>query len=247
MASLDASPPTITGSGTATATGTGTQGNQTDDRIQVTVPGCVTTLTIQYGNNPAGATGGRSFSIGNLSWSTSTLPVRFSQFTGQKITSGIIQLKWLSENGININKYEIERSTDGQNFVSAGSITALNPAGSYSFNDHVATQGTLFYRIKESDLDTRFQYSPVIALHFSATSNPGITVFPNPTTQSIFITTNDNSIIEKMIIFNSNGKIVFQKSGPENKVDVSQFSSGLYLLKIIKKTGDPSSSSFLKK
>ena len=238
MTALDPGPPTITGSGTATATSTGTQGNQTDDRVQVTILGCISTLTIQYGNNPAGATGGRSFSIGNVDWPTSTLPVSFLSFSGQKITDGVILLKWVVENEINVSKYEIERSIDGQNFFSAGFVTSLNQAHNYSFRDNTPTQNTLFYRIKQIDIDGRIQFSTVIALKFNTGVQKGITLFPNPASSSVFITTNNNALIEKIQFFDFNGKTVLQKQGTENKIDISTLSKGLYRVKVTDNTGE---------
>lgn len=239
-------PPTITGSGTSTATATGTQGNQTDDRVQVSIPGCVSNLIIQYGNNPAGAAGGRSFSIGNLSWSTNTLPVTFTQFSGKKIADNLIELNWKSENELNVSKYEIERSTDGNNFVSAGFINTLSPVGRYSFRDNTPTRGSLFYRIKEIDNDARFQYSSVIALRFAASIKQGITVFPSPASQYVFVTMNNNSQLDKLMIFSSDGKIMIQKNGPENKIDIHHFPAGLYRIKAISNTGEISVLSFIK-
>jgi Secretion system C-terminal sorting domain len=239
-------PPTITGSGTPTATGTGTQGNQTDDRIQVTITGCVSTLTIQYGNNPTGGTGGRSFSIGNLSWSTNTLPVNFLTFSGQKTAANSVQLKWSTASEVNAGRYEIERSTDGQSFLSTGFVPALNQAGNYSFSDYTPAQGTLFYRIKQIDIDGQFQYSTVIALKFDAGAQKGITIFPNPAINSVFVTTNNNTLIEKIQFFDTNGRSVFQKQGTANKIDISTLSKGLYRIKVTDKSGKISAGTFIK-
>lgn len=239
--------PTITGSGTTTATGTGTQGNQTDDRVQISIPGCTSTLTIQYGNNPAGAAGGRSFSIGNLNWIGSTLPIVFTHFSGQKIAEGVISLKWNSEKEVNVSKFEVERSIDGNNFISAGFINTLSSDGKYTFTDNTPTKGVLFYRIKEIDLDGRFQYSSVIALKFNNEVKSGITIFPNPASHSIFITTKNNSEIQLIRIFDSNGKNVLRNEGTENNIDISRLPSGLYRVIVIDRNGDSSSSSFIKK
>lgn len=240
-------PPTITGSGTTTATATGTQGNQSDDRVQVMIPGCITTLTIQYGNNPAGAAGTRSFSIGDMGWSSNVLPVNFINFSGQKTGTNAIQLKWAVGHETSVAKYEIERSKDGQQFENAGFVTMLNTTGRYSFIDNVAAQGTLFYRIKEIDQDGRIKYSSVIALRFPATTNADIAVFPNPVSQSLFITTNDNSIIQKITVFDGNGKVVLQRTGTENQLDVSRLAAGLYRVRVIKANGESAAATFLKK
>lgn len=240
-------PPTITGNGTTTATATGTQGNQNDTRVQVMIPSCVSTLTIQYGNNTAGAAGTRSFSIGDLGWSGSTLPVNFLNFSGQKNGANSVKLNWSVANEKDVTKYEIERSKDGQHFETAGFIAGGNTTGVYTFIDNISTQGTLFYRIKEIDLDNRFKYSTVIALRFENNEKPGITIFPNPASQNIFITTNNNSEIQLIRIFDGNGKNVLQKAGAENNIDIHSLSSGIYRVIVIDRNGNSSYSSFLKK
>ena len=238
--------PTITGSGTTTATATGTQGNQTDDRVQVTIPGCITTLTIEYGNNPSGGTGGRSFSIGNLGWPTSTLPVTFISFSGQKKANNAVQLNWSTATELNADKYEIERSADGQNFITTGFVTALNQAGNYIFTDYTPTQGILFYRIKEIDIDGRFQYSTTIALKFNTLTLKGISIFPNPAGNSVYITSNSNTPLDKVQIFDFSGKTVFEKQGTVNKIDISSLSKGLYRVKATDRNGEISTKTLVK-
>jgi len=246
MTSLDVGGPTVTGSGTTAATVRGTQGNTTDQRVGVSIVGGVTSLIITYSNNLSGSAGNRSFSIGNMNWS-GTLPVKFLSFIGRKIATNSVLLKWKTENEVNLSKYEIERSTDGVNFINTGVVNAGTSNNDYSYIDNVSTQGTLFYRIKEIDLDNRFEYSSVIALRFDNDVKPGITIFPNPASQSIFITTKNNSEIQLTKIFDSNGKTVLRKEGTENNIDISRLPSGLYRVIVIDKNGDSSSSSFLKK
>lgn len=246
MTSLDAGGPTVTGSGTTTATARGTQGNTTDQRVGVSIIGGVTSLIITYSNNPSGSAGNRSFSIGNMNWS-GTLPVKIASFNGRKVAANSVLLKWKTENEVNLSKYEIERSTDGLNFIHTGVINAGISNNDYSFIDNVSTQGTLFYRIKEIDLDNRFEYSSVIALRFDNDVKPGITIFPNPASQSIFITTKNNSEIQSIRIFDSNGKNVLLNEGAENNIDINRLPSGLYRVIVIDRNGDSSSSSFIKK
>ncbi len=246
MAALDPSPPTITGSGTATATGTGTQGNQTDDRVQITIPGCVSTLTLQYGNNPAGAAGGRSFSIGNLNWITSTLPVTFISFNGQKINDGVVRLNWNTGAEFDAGQFYIERSTDGENFTVAGSVAATNSASAYTFNDNTSTTQILFYRIRHTDLDGRSQYSKTIALKFGNNQNGGITIFPNPPADHIFITTNNNLPITQVEFFDAGGRLVQQEKNPGNRFDISKLGKGLYRVRVVDRDQNIYTATFLK-
>ena len=60
----------------------------------------------------------------------------------------------------------------------------------------------------------------------------GITVSPNPTTAYINIT-NTAKKIEKIEIYNQEGKLLIQKSMDFNRLDVSGLVSGVYFVKVI--------------
>lgn len=242
----DANPPTLTESGTATATATGTQGNQDDPRVQVNITGCVSTLTIQYGNNTAGSAGQRSFSIGNLIWDGNTLPVTFISFTGQKKTNGNVELKWVTENESDLLTYEIERSVDGRTYIKAGNVTPQNRNATYTFSDQPVSQATVFYRIKQVDLNGSFKYSNIVAIKMNPSITTGINVFPNPASDAIFITTNNGAVINKVQIYDGNGRMVIQNKSAANRYEISTLPKGIYRIKVIDKNGETSTNTFIK-
>ena len=51
----------------------------------------------------------------------SVLPISWLSFTAQKINDAV-QLQWKVNGEINNDHYEVEKSTDGNNFNSIGSI-----------------------------------------------------------------------------------------------------------------------------
>ena len=58
-----------------------------------------------------------------------------------------------------------------------------------------------------------------------------ITVFPNPTTATVYFQSDTNIVNEKVIIVNVSGQIVAQKTiSAANSLDISMLSSGIYLL-----------------
>jgi hypothetical protein len=58
-----------------------------------------------------------------------------------------------------------------------------------------------------------------------------ITVFPNPTTATVYFQSDTNIVNEKVIIVNVSGQIVAQKTiSTANSLDMSMLSSGIYLL-----------------
>ena len=63
-----------------------------------------------------------------------------------------------------------------------------------------------------------------------------ITVYPNPTTASIFFQTTTSLVDEKVSIFNLSGQLVSQKQiTADNALDLSELSTGVYLIQFTNK------------
>ncbi len=119
------------------------------------------------------------------------LPLYLIQFTGKKEASDNL-LEWISENELNLNRFEIERSSNGSVFTVVASKTATGTYSSrtnYSFADLTATTGNNYYRLKMIDNDGKFSYSNTIVI--STTRNGEFTISniaPNPFTEKISLT-----------------------------------------------------------
>ena len=59
-----------------------------------------------------------------------------------------------------------------------------------------------------------------------------ITIFPNPAANSIHIQNNGNLIINKLSLYNSLGKRIYQSNHFQENLDLSTFSNGIYILKL---------------
>lgn len=63
-----------------------------------------------------------------------------------------------------------------------------------------------------------------------------ITVYPNPTTSTVFFKTDTNLAEEKVSIFNISGQLVSQKRiTGDNALDLSELTTGVYLIQFINK------------
>ncbi len=92
------------------------------------------------------------------------LQTNFSQFTGQ-LTNKITFLSWSVVAEQNINKYEIEKSTDAVNYSTVDSVNAKNiNEVSYNFSDPEIITGNTYYRIKMVNNDGLFKYSETVLL-----------------------------------------------------------------------------------
>jgi hypothetical protein len=59
------------------------------------------------------------------------------------------------------------------------------------------------------------------------------TINPNPMTNHFIIQNSSSYSIDQVSIYNMFGKIVFQSKSSQNNIDVSKFTSGIYLVKIL--------------
>jgi heat shock protein HslJ len=72
-----------------------------------------------------------------------------------------------------------------------------------------------------------------------------ITVYPNPVSDRLYISS-ENSVIEKIIVYSINGKILIEKIVETNSIDVSGLSKGIYFIGLISSEGK-SIQKFIKK
>lgn len=60
-----------------------------------------------------------------------------------------------------------------------------------------------------------------------------LSVFPNPTSDIINIKANINLVINKLYIYNLNGRLIKESTSDLNKINISELSKGIYLLKVV--------------
>lgn len=166
----------------------------------------------------------------------STLPVNIVFFSG-KLQNNKVVLNWETENEINFNRFEVERSVNGTNYSLIGSIKSTG-VKNYTFTDIADNiKGRrVYYRLKKIDNDGTFSYSEVFTLHIPL--NIKFTVYPNPAQDYITLQVNNNSnekvtvqltdITGKMVVNNAytitNGLIT---------IPVKQLNAGTFTVKLV--------------
>ena len=158
------------------------------------------------------------------------LPVTIINLKAQQQGS-IIKIDWASLTEINIDRFEIQRSINANDFVSLGSIT---PKGSgiqisnYTFNDIKPLMGNNYYRIQGVDKDGKKVLSKTVLVNFSNYKTVTV-IYPNPAKNIFHIQTTGKSTF---ILTDQQGKVYITKTINENgEIDVSQLTAGLYYLK----------------
>ena len=175
------------------------------------------------------------------------LPVTLLDFKGNVNNEGIAKLNWSVTSEINMNYYDIERSTNGTEFTKVASVNANNPSSTatvsnYNVNDNVsALTGMVYYRLKLVDKDGSFKYSQIINFKLVHNTKSSVAIHPNPATTNFNIkltTEKDETVIIRVI--DMFGKVLINKQASVfkgintiNINEISKFSSGTYSVQIM--------------
>lgn len=108
------------------------------------------------------------------------LPVRFSEIKATKKAEGIF-IEWKVENESELDKYEIQRSFDGINFLKIGVVNAKENAPlPYNWTDSNLTASSNYcYRIKIIDGFGKGEFSDIANVYIY-NKKDDISIYPNP-------------------------------------------------------------------
>ncbi|HTE32695.1 MAG TPA: T9SS type A sorting domain-containing protein [Chryseolinea sp.] len=169
----------------------------------------------------------------------STLPLHLLSFSGRTIPTGVL-LEWRTDNEMNTSVFEIQRSTDGAHYVVAGNVAAMSTPGlhAYTFTDAVLTSQTSYYRLKQTDMDGRFTYSPVIKFSGDRFKD-AVSLYPNPVINQSSLTIQlTHAAKTGFSLMDNNGKLIreWNQSLPSGTtvmaIDLQGQPAGVYLLGI---------------
>ena len=168
----------------------------------------------------------------NMDPLSSILPVELVEFRAQKILSSN-RLIWKTLSEINNDYFEILRSSDGFNFKSIGKVSGngnSNKKIKYEFNDNRPTIGFNYYKLKQVDLDGRFEFSYVIKLENKSNK---IKIYPTNIINNIIIEIEDAESA-KLTVMNSMGSVykAISLTSSINSIDISYLPSGIYYAKV---------------
>ncbi len=169
----------------------------------------------------------------------SSLALNLLDFKGLQLGNSVA-LNWSSSSERNTNYYEIERSDDGVNYQSIGSVYGTGTsfaAKNYSFTDR--TPGSInFYRLKIVDFDGRSTFSTIISIKIAGPQQK-VYLLNNPFINTLNVRfANPPKIKAILALYEINGKMLvtkeFKNPGNTAQLNVEQTSltKGVYLLKV---------------
>lgn len=155
------------------------------------------------------------------------LPVKLMTFTG-KLQNGIAELSWQTGAEDDLTRFELEKSTNGKNFISVATFNGKGDNSSYV--EHLAqTEPRSYYRLKMFVGNGKSKFSEVISLGQTAVAN--VFVYPNPAKDNIYINVVSAGTV---YVYNATG-VLFVRQALQtglNELDISSLSSGVYVVKV---------------
>jgi len=192
----------------------------------------------------------------NCSASCVPLPLTLLSFDGQRLDPNHVLVHWKTTNEVNNAGFYIQRSLgNNTQFTDIDFIRTLpdsSPIKTYQYPDPNSFAGTSYYRLRQTDLDSQFVFSKIIAI--GNTGQPErLTIYPNPTTGILYcsIVTTANATAQ-LLICDMQGRVLLSKSTllqngtNSQQFNVSHLATGKYFLKIYTPSGTNLVASFLK-
>ncbi len=168
---------------------------------------------------------------------TSFIPIPLTLLSfNASYNNQLVNLVWQTTNEINSKNFEIERSNDGRNFSSIGTVVANNSqaTNNYSFADAQPLVGASYYRLKIVDKDGKFKNSSVIVINTKLKG--GLMVYPNPSTENVTVSHSKASANTTLQVLTVSGikisSTVIAKDAVQTSVDVSKLTAGNYVIVI---------------
>ncbi len=175
-----------------------------------------------------------SFSGFLVTTPTTPLPVTWINLSAQLNSNKEAVISW-EVNEQNAADYQIQKSTNGNNYTTIGSIKSIgNGTNSYSFTGKETVTGNTLYRIKQTDNDGTVGYSAIMPLQ-NNTGTTKVSIYPNPATHnaSIRLYTDKAQTIHYKLLDNA-GKILLQNTvlvsagNTVIHITISNLASGMY-------------------
>jgi hypothetical protein len=165
-----------------------------------------------------------------------TLPVKLISFTATLQNKNAL-LQWQIANELNVAKYNIQRSLDGNSFTTIGAVNSTGNSTetkNYTYTDYTINNlnaGRIYYQLQMVDIDGKLTYSKIEVV--KPVADMLVSIAPNPVHDHIIVSSQDN--IKVLIIMNSQGQTVksIALSGMMNrqKIEIKELPAGLYFVK----------------
>jgi hypothetical protein len=187
-------------------------------------------------------------------WFNAALPVQLTSFTATKSNNTVL-LNWQTQYEQNSSHFNVQRSSNGVNFTTIGSVQSAgtaNAATDYSFTDNTiaALNGakTIYYRLQQADKDGRTALSSIVTVK-SETTDGLLTVMQNPAVNELRlqIAVKQQQQVQ-LVITNAQGQqvstnqLTLQQGATYTALPIHQLAAGAYYVTVTTPAGKQTTS-----
>lgn len=172
---------------------------------------------------------------------TAPLPIKLVSFEGRSTSCDQIDLMWQTSSERNNEYIELQRSSNGIDFVTLDKLSGTNRSdlNSYVYYDRseLIVGNKYYYRLKQVDFDGKFEYHKVIAVeHTCAAEKLSLNIYPNPAIDKVSITLDGLKVPTDLTlsVLNNEGSLVKTlsiNSSVINEYILSDLPAGVYHLR----------------
>lgn len=222
----------------------GSTGNSTSTEANGTgVNGYATDFSACWTGSYTGTTGSQgNFCVTQFTYDAG-LPLSLSSFKAVRRLQDA-NLQWSTASEQNTQHFMVERSTDGRQFNSNGTVAAAgnsNTTLTYQFTDkNIVSLGVkqLYYRLKMVDKDALYKYSPIATINIGKELSL-ISLYPNPVANAatLFVNAATAETVDYSIV-TADGKMVqtgryqFLQGNNQFIVNTAKLPAGNYYLRL---------------
>lgn len=171
------------------------------------------------------------------------MPVVLSSFEVQRGKGNSVVANWKTEQEINSDRFELQRSVNNGAYETVGTVYTKNANSSsaqyYSFIDNYNDfSGVAMYRLKVIDKDNSFSYSVVKTLK-GGVADADFNIYPNPSIGNAKVSIAYSKETTNVFVFDNSGRLVQQgKITNSNSYEITNLQKGGYIVKVSnEKTG----------
>lgn len=160
------------------------------------------------------------------------LPVSFIGFTAIR-QDNTVQLLWNVAGEKEVMQYEVERSSNGKDFVALGTVRATG-GDAYAWVDAQPLSGISFYRVRNIDIDGRYKYTGIVRVNTS--KDVVVRAYPQPAHAQVIIEHKAFDSKGSLTLTSASGQVVLRlevKAGDmQTPVTVSILRPGIYVVRL---------------
>jgi hypothetical protein len=187
-------------------------------------------ITATFSNGFSGVGGGKSGANGPL-------PVTFTSFELVK-ASEAVELNWTTAHERDNDKFEIQRSLDGNKWTTLGEVKGAGTTTQltdYSFMDAslaIENYNNACYRLKQIDYNGTYEYSEIRCVENTSKSNVRFAISPNPVTDYLRVNIHEFDDANYVVkVYDMEGNVVHETSALQSNksIDLTALKGGHYI------------------